>query len=64
MSAFEPYKLLKLEDDGSFDTEIINANFQRLQKKYHPKNVNSNKVPYLKAVRRYENLIKAYETLT
>ena len=63
-SAFDPYKLLKLEDDGSFDTDAINTSFHRLQKKYHPKNVNSDKVPYLKAVRRYDNLIKAFETLT
>lgn len=61
---FNPYKLLKMENDGSFDTEAINSSFHRLRVKYHPKNVNPEKVPYLKAVRRYDNLVKAFETLT
>ena len=61
---FDPYKLLHIENDQSFNTEKIEQAFDRLSYKYHPQNVDKNKVPYLKAKKRYDNLVKAYETLT
>ena len=61
---FDPYKLLHIANDGSFDTEEITFAFNRLAEKYHPSKVNADKVPYNKAVKRWENLVKAHRTLT
>lgn len=61
---FDPYKLLHMEADGSFGTEEIQLNFDRLEQLYHPSRVNKEKVPYVKALRRWENLQKAHATLT
>ena len=60
---FNPYKLLHINDDGSFGTEQIEEAFARLSLKYDPKNSNPN-IPEWKVLRRYRRLIRAYETLT
>lgn len=62
-SAYDPYKLLHIKHDGSFGTKEMHKAFRRLDIKYHPDNVSAN-VPRAKAIKRYENLIMAYETLT
>ena len=61
---FDPYKLLHMPADGTFGTEEIEYNFERLAEKYHPSRVNREKVPYVKALRRWENLQLAHKTLT
>lgn len=61
---FDPYKLLHIDNDASFDTKEIKQAYYRLAKKYHPDKVDFSKVPEDKARRRYENLVKAYKTLT
>ena len=50
---FDPYKLLHIENDSSFKTDKIEQAFDRLARKYHPDNVDKNKVPYLKAKKRW-----------
>ena len=60
---FNPYKKLHIEDDGSFRTPAIEEAFARLAAKYHPKNANKS-IPREKVVKRWENLNKAYATLT
>jgi len=62
--AFDPYKLLHIEADGSFGTEDITLAFDHLAAKYHPSRVDKEKVPYAKAMKRYDNLVKAHKTLT
>jgi len=52
-TTFDPYKLLHIENDGSFGTQEIRAAFQRLAEKYHPSKVNPEKVPYVKALKRW-----------
>jgi preprotein translocase subunit Sec63 len=64
MTTFDPYKLLHLDNDHSFGTEQIRQAYHRLAKKYHPDKVDFSKVPEEKARRRYQNLVKAYKTLT
>lgn len=53
---FNPYRLLHIDDDGSFATDEIRRAFRRLSVKYHPDKVNLEKVPIEKAQRRYQNL--------
>ena len=61
---FDPYKLLHIENDGSFDTQEIKEAYRRLAIKYHPDKVNKEKIPIEKARSRFDRLVKAYETLT
>ena len=64
MQNFDPYKLLHIDNDSSFGTKEIKDAYYRLAKKYHPDKVDKNKIPEEKARRRYQNLVKAYKTLT
>ena len=60
-AAFDPYKLLHLKNDGSFNTTLHYHEFERLANKYHPdvvraKNQNASttkKVPMDKARKRW-----------
>ena len=61
---FDPYKLLHIANDGSFNTKEIKNAYKRLAKKYHPDAVNTEVISEDKAQRRWLNLRKAYETLT
>ena len=61
---FDPYKLLHIKNDGSYATPEIETAFHRLASKYHPSRVDASKIPLDKAVKRWENLNVAYETLT
>ena len=70
-TAFDPYALLHIENTGEFDTEHIHQEYDRLAAKYHPDVVlaknkvqGSKKVPFDKAIKRWENLNKAMATLT
>jgi len=60
---FDPYRLLQIEDDGSFGTKEIKNAYKRLAKKYHP-DANRDVIDEDKAKKRWNNLRKAYETLT
>ena len=53
MQTFDPYKLLHIENDNSFDTKEIKSAYYRLAKKYHPDKVDTTKVPIDKARTRY-----------
>lgn len=64
MTGFDPYKLLHIENDSSFGTKEIREAYHRLAKKYHPDKIDFSKIPEDKARRRYQNLVKAYKTLT
>jgi translocation protein SEC63 len=64
LEGFDPYKLLHLENDATFDTPAIKNAYRRLSVKYHPDKVDYSKVDKDKALRRYRRLILAYETLT
>ena len=55
---------MHIPDDGSFDTPTIRESYDRLAAKYHPSKVNPDKVPYNKAIKRWKNLNKAFDTLT
>lgn len=61
---FDPYKLLHITNDGSFNTREIKQAYKTLAKKFHPDAVNLDKVPFEKAQKRWLNLVKAHETLT
>ena len=61
---FNPYKLLHIENDGSFDTKEIRTAYKTLAKKYHPDAVNTDVGSLDKTQKRWYNLVKAYETLT
>ena len=61
---FNPYLLLHIDEDGSFGTSEIRQAYHKLSLKYHPDKVNYQKVDRTKALRRYNNLVKAYGTLT
>lgn len=61
---FNPYSLLHIDDDGSFNTDEIKRAFRRLSLKYHPDKVDPEKVDPEKAKKRFENLQKAHATLT
>lgn len=69
--AFDPYKLLHLNNNGDFNTTLMYREYNRLESKYHPNVVRaknsaegSKKVPMDKAIKRWENLNKAIDTLT
>ena len=70
--AFDPYKLLHLKNDGSFNTTLFYHEFERLANKYHPDVVRAKnkdpstkkQVPMDKARKRWKNLNKAMDTLT
>mmetsp|Transcript_36354 Transcript_36354/g.44377 ORF Transcript_36354/g.44377 Transcript_36354/m.44377 type:complete len:168 (+) Transcript_36354:260-763(+) len=64
IAEFDPYKLLHMPADGSFNTQGIDEAYFRLAARYHPSKVNKEKVPYVKAKRRWDNLNKAHKTLT
>lgn len=57
---FNPYQLLHIEDDGSFNTKEIRSAYKKLALKYHPDKVNLNKIPMEKARKRWDNLVKAH----
>ena len=42
-SEYNPYKLLHIDDDGSFNTQPIREAYRRLSKKYHPDKVDMKK---------------------
>ena len=43
-SEWNPYALLHIPDDGSFDTKEIREAYRKLSKKYHPDKVNWEKL--------------------
>lgn len=43
-SEWNPYKVLHLDDDGSFDTREIRESYRTLSRKYHPDKVDWNKL--------------------
>ena len=61
---FDPYKLLHIDNDGSFNTREIKQAYKSLAKRYHPDHVDLDKIPFEKAQKRWLNLVRAYETLT
>ena len=64
LEGFDPYKLLHIDADNSFNTPEIKAAYRRLSVKYHPDKVDYSKVDKERALRRYRRLVLAHETLT
>ena len=58
---FNPYKILGIENDGSFNTKEIKAAYKSLAKKYHP---DSAKTDIVLKEKVWYNLVRAYQTLT
>lgn len=50
---FDPYKILEIQNDMSFDTKKIKRVYRRLSKEYHPDKVDYSKISKKKAIRRY-----------
>lgn len=61
---FDPYRLLHIPNDGSFNTKEIKAAYKKLARKYHPDSVTLDYVSEEKVKKRWLNLVKAHETLT
>jgi preprotein translocase subunit Sec63 len=43
-SDWDPYRVLKLEDDGQFNSKEVREAYKRLSKKWHPDKVNWDKL--------------------
>jgi preprotein translocase subunit Sec63 len=58
-SEWNPYQLLHIDDDGSFNTPEIRQAYKRLSKKYHPDKVNWDKLKGQEdsVHRRWNNLV-------
>jgi len=63
-SKFDPYRLLHINNDASFDTKAVKQAYRRLSVKYHPDKVDKSKISPEAANRRYQRLVLAYQTLT
>ena len=62
---FDPYVILGLQPDGSFNTKEIKQAYKALAKKYHPDQRNDRDVVDEEvAKKRWTRLVKAYKTLT
>ena len=61
---FDPYKILQIENDGSFNTKEIKAAYIALAEKYRPDKVDSAIVSQGRARYRFDRLKKAHQTLT
>ena len=61
---FDPYKILQIDNDGSFNTKEIKTAYTILAEKYRPDKVDTTKMSIDKARYRFERLKKAHQTLT
>ena len=61
---FNPYRLLGIENDGSFNSKEIRTAYKNLAKKYHPDSSKIDAVSDVKLEKKWYNLVRAYETLT
>ena len=63
---WDPYRVLKLEDDGQFNSKEVRDAYKRLSKKWHPDKVNWDKLKGQEenVQKRWQNLVLAYETLS